>query len=134
MNGKKFEVPHCEAFSTSQIFATGSCFEIPLACVPPLRYTRCHFILITLSSLALYSYFHIGLAVNTGKTKYMEMGRHRGMIANAHIKIGSNSYEHLKTFKYLGSLLTNQNSIQEEIECRLFWPQHMAPWKIKIKN
>ena len=34
----------------------------------------------------------IGLAVNTGKTvnKYMEMGRHRGIIANAHIKIGSN--------------------------------------------
>ena len=31
----------------------------------------------------------IGLAVNTGKTKLMEMGRHSGMIANAHIKIGS---------------------------------------------
>ena len=29
----------------------------------------------------------IGLAVNTGKTKYMEIGHHRGMIANAHIKI-----------------------------------------------
>ena len=39
----------------------------------------------------------------------MEIGRHRGMIANEHIKIGSNSYE----------LLTNQNSIQEEIKCRL---------------
>ena len=55
----------------------------------------------------------IGLAVNTGKTKYKEIRRHRGMIANAHIKIGSNSYEKVKTFKYLGSLLTNQNSIQE---------------------
>ena len=41
------------------------------------------------------------------------------MIANAHIKIGSNSYEKVKTFKYLGSLLTNQNYIQEEIKCRL---------------
>ena len=41
------------------------------------------------------------------------------MITNAHIKIGSNSYEKVKTFKYLGSLLTNQNSIQEEIKCRL---------------
>ena len=49
----------------------------------------------------------------------MEIGRHRGMIANAHIKIGSNSYEKVKSFKYLGSLLTNQNSIQEEIKCRL---------------
>ena len=51
----------------------------------------------------------IGLAVNTEKTKYMETGRHRGMIANEHIKIGSNSYEKVKTFKYLISLLTNQN-------------------------
>ena len=48
----------------------------------------------------------IGLAVNIGKTKYMEIRRHRGMIANAHVKIGSNSYEKVKTFKYLGSLLT----------------------------
>ena len=31
--------------------------------------------------------------------KYMEIGRHRGIIANAHIKIGSNSYEKVKTFK-----------------------------------
>ena len=59
------------------------------------------------------------MAVNTGKTKYMEIGRHRGMIANAHIRIGSNSYEKVKTIKYLGSLLTNQNYIQEEIKCRL---------------
>ena len=49
----------------------------------------------------------------------MEIGRHRGMIANAHIKIGSNFYEKMKTFKYLGSLLTNQNYIQEEIKGRL---------------
>ena len=53
------------------------------------------------------------------KTNYMEIGRHRGMIANAHIKIGSDSYEKVKTFKYLGSLLTNLNSIHEEIKCRL---------------
>ena len=56
----------------------------------------------------------IGLVVNIGKTKYMEIGRHRGMIANAHIKIGSNSYEKVKTFKYLGYLLPNQNYIHEE--------------------
>ena len=40
-------------------------------------------------------------------------------MANQHIKICSNSYEKVKTFKYLGSLLTNQNSIQEEIKYRL---------------
>ena len=44
----------------------------------------------------------------------MEIGRHRGMIVNAHMKIGSNSYDKVKTFKYLGCLLTNQNYIQEE--------------------
>ena len=41
------------------------------------------------------------------------------MIANEHIKIGSKSYEKVRTFKYLGSLLTNQISIQKEIKCRL---------------
>ena len=39
--------------------------------------------------------------------------------SNALIKIGSNSYEKVKIFKYLDSLLTNQNYIQEEIKCRL---------------
>ena len=61
----------------------------------------------------------IGLAVNVGKTKYMEIGRHRGTIPNAHIKIGRNSYEKVKTFKYLDSLLTNKNYFQEEIKCSL---------------
>ena len=55
----------------------------------------------------------LNVCKDIGKTKYKEIGRHRGMIANARIKIGSNSYEKVKTFKYL---LTNQNSIQEEIK------------------
>ena len=59
----------------------------------------------------------IGLAVNTRKIKDIEIGRHRDMIANEHIRIGSNSYEKVKTCKYLGSLVTN--SIQKEIKCRL---------------
>ena len=41
------------------------------------------------------------------------VGRHRGIIANVHIRICSDSYEKVKSFKYLGSLETNQNSIQE---------------------
>ena len=36
---------------------------------------------------------HIALAINTEKSRYMKIGRNRGMIANAHIKIGSNSCE-----------------------------------------
>ena len=42
-NGTNYEVPHCGAFSTphshpswAQIFASGSCFQIPLAWIPPL--------------------------------------------------------------------------------------------------
>ena len=49
----------------------------------------------------------------------MEIGGHRGVITNAHVKIGSNSYENVKTFKHLGSLLINQNYIHEEIKRRL---------------
>ena len=53
----------------------------------------------------------IGLAVNTGKTKYMEIGRHRAMIANAHIKIGSNSYEKVKSFKCLFKFYSGGNKM-----------------------
>ena len=63
--------------------------------------------------------FHNSSVFNTGKTKYIEIGRHRGMVASEHIRIGSNFYEKVKTFKYIGSLVTNQNSVQEEIKCRL---------------
>ena len=45
----------------------------------------------------------IDVAVNKGKTRYMEIGRHRDVITNEYIRIGSNSYEKAKTFKYLGS-------------------------------
>ena len=37
----------------------------------------------------------IGSAVNTGKTKYMEIGCDRGMIANEHIRIVTDSYENI---------------------------------------
>ena len=46
----------------------------------------------------------------------MEIGHHRGMIANELIVVCNNPYENMKIFKYLGSLLTNQNSIHEEIK------------------
>ena len=42
----------------------------------------------------------IGLAVITGKTKHMEIGRHPGMVANEHIRINSNSFEKVKSFKF----------------------------------
>ena len=42
----------------------------------------------------------MGLAVTIVKTKYVEIGCHRGMIANELIKIGNNSYEKVRTLKY----------------------------------
>jgi hypothetical protein len=48
----------------------------------------------------------------------MEVG-HQEMMAYEYINLGNNSYKKVKNFKYLGPLLTNQNSIQEEIKCRL---------------
>jgi hypothetical protein len=35
------------------------------------------------------------------------------------IKIDNSSFERVEQFKYLGTTLTDQNSIQEEIKCRL---------------
>ena len=60
-----------------------------------------------------------GLTINTGKIKYIKIGRNRGAVANEHIRIGSNSSEKVKTLKYLGTSVTNENSIQVEIKCRL---------------
>ena len=61
-------------------------------------------------------YHFIALEVNIWKSNYITVERPRGVIANEHIKIGSNQYEKVKTFKYLGSLLTNQNSVHDEIK------------------
>jgi hypothetical protein len=71
------------------------------------------------TEVSLIACKEIGLAVNTRKTKYMEVGSHRVLMANEYIAIGSNSYEKMKTFKYSGFLLTNRNSIHEEIKYRL---------------
>ena len=38
----------------------------------------------------------IGLAVNTGRTKYMGVGGHRGARANKHMRTGRNSYGKVK--------------------------------------
>ena len=42
-------------------------------------------------------------------TKYMEVERHRGMLANEHVRIGSNSYEKVKTFKYVFRLIDDKS-------------------------
>ena len=49
----------------------------------------------------------------------MEIGRHRGMIASEHTRIGSNSYKKRKNLQIFRLFSENQNYIQDEIKSRL---------------
>ena len=68
--------------------------------------------------MLLNAYKEFGLAINIRNIKNMDEGHHQSMMANEYVKVGSNSYKKMKTFTYLDSLLTNQNSIHEEIKFR----------------
>jgi hypothetical protein len=59
------------------------------------------------------------LEVNADKTKYMVMSRDQNAGRNHSIKIYNSSFERVEEFKYLGTTLTNQNSIQGEVKSRL---------------
>jgi hypothetical protein len=60
-----------------------------------------------------------GLEINIEKTKYMLLSDHQNAGKNRDIKIANRSFEHVSQFKYLGTTVTNQNLIQEEIKRRL---------------
>ena len=60
-----------------------------------------------------------GLEVNDDKTKYMVMSPDQNAGRSQKMKIDNSSFEMVEQFKYLGTTITNQNSIQEEIERRL---------------
>ena len=61
----------------------------------------------------------IGLEVNADKTKYMVMCREQTAGLSHTMKVDDSSIERAEEFKYLGTTLTNQNSIQKEIKRRL---------------
>jgi hypothetical protein len=61
----------------------------------------------------------VGLEINAEKTKYMIMSRHQNSGQNQNIRIASESFENVEKFKYLGTSLTNQNGIRNEIKSRL---------------
>jgi sorting nexin-29 len=62
---------------------------------------------------------NIGLEINEEKTKYMIMSRYPNSGQNQNIRTANESFEKVAKFKYLGTTLTNQNDIHDEIESRL---------------
>jgi hypothetical protein len=61
----------------------------------------------------------VGLEINEHKTKYMLLSRHQNVGQNRDKKIANRSFGNVSRFKYLGTTVTNQNLIQEEIKSRL---------------
>jgi hypothetical protein len=61
----------------------------------------------------------IGLEINAEKTKYMIVSRHPNSGQNKNIRIANESFENVAKFKYMGTTLTNQKDIHDEIKSRL---------------
>jgi hypothetical protein len=61
----------------------------------------------------------VGLEINTEKTKYMLLSRHQNAGQSDDIKIANKCFENVAKFRHLGTTITNQNLIQEEIKKRL---------------
>jgi hypothetical protein len=61
----------------------------------------------------------IDLEINAEKTKYMIMSRYPNSGQSQNIRIANESFENVAEFKYLGTTLTNQNDIHDEIKSRL---------------
>jgi hypothetical protein len=61
----------------------------------------------------------VGLEVNPKKTMYILMSRSQKMVQKHSIKIANRSFEDVAKFKYLGTALTDQNHMHEEINSEL---------------
>jgi hypothetical protein len=55
----------------------------------------------------------------SGENKYMVISRSRKIGQKHSIKIANRSFEELAMFRYLGTTLTDQNHMHEEIESRI---------------
>ncbi len=60
-----------------------------------------------------------GLEVNTDKSKYVVKSRDQNAGRTQNMRIENRSFERVEEFKYLGTSLKHQNSIQEEIKSKL---------------
>jgi hypothetical protein len=58
----------------------------------------------------------------------MITSRHQNPGQNRNKRIANESFENLVTFKYLGTTLTNQNDIHDEIKSRLNSVASCAVW------
>jgi len=61
----------------------------------------------------------IGLEISADKTKYMVMSRDQNTGRNHSVGIHNSAVDRVEEFKCLGTTLTNQDSIPEEIKSRL---------------
>ena len=60
----------------------------------------------------------LGLEVSADETKYMDMSRDQNA-GRIQRRMDNSTFERVEEFKYLGTTLTSQNSIAEEIKSRL---------------
>ena len=61
----------------------------------------------------------IGLEVSADKTKYIVMSRDQNAGRIHSVRTDNSTFHRVDDFKYLGTTLTNHNSIAEEIKSRL---------------
>ena len=61
----------------------------------------------------------IGLEVSADKTKYVVMSQDQNAVGVHSVRTDNSTFERVERFKYLGTTLTNHDSIPEEIKSRL---------------
>ena len=83
----------------------------------------------------------IGLEVSADKTKYMVVSRDQNAGRIHSVRTDKSTFKRVEEFKYLGTTLTNQNSIPEEIKSRLrsgnacyYWVQNLLSSRLLSKN
>jgi hypothetical protein len=62
----------------------------------------------------------IGIEVNSEKTKYIFMSCNQTAGQSNYIRVANKSFVEVAMYKYLGTTLTDQNCIHEEIRNRLY--------------
>jgi len=60
-----------------------------------------------------------GLEVSANKSKYMVMSRDQKSGRIHSVRIDNRTFERVEEFKYLGTTVTHQNSVAEEMKSRL---------------